>query len=323
MRIIVTGANGFVGTTLVRQLMHQHEVLALDSLRYGPWRFSQAELSSIETSTIDIRDSAACSAVVGDFDPHAVVHLAAIHFIPECEMDPALAVSTNVLGTVNLARACPTGARFVLASSGAVYSPKSGAHSEDSDDTTPSDVYGYTKLHAEQMVSYFARKREFEAVIIRLFNVIGPGETNPHLIPDVIHQVQQGVDPIRLGNTHPKRDYVFVDDVASGFRAAASSPLPAGERVVTANLGSGESHSVDDVLATLAVVRGAPINVETDPSRVRAVDRPDLRADIRRMRDYFGWEPNVPFAEGLRLTWDRPDVARDPESIFGQTAQSS
>jgi UDP-glucose 4-epimerase len=322
MRVAVTGANGFVGTTLVRQLLGEHDVLAIDSLRYGPWRFAADELEFMETSTIDLRDSDACEDVINRFRPDAVIHLAAIHFIPECELDPSLAVSTNVQATVNLARCCPPGARFVLASSGAVYSPKVGPHDETFDETTPSDVYGYTKLHAEQLLTYFAIKRGFEAVLIRLFNVIGPGETNPHLLPEIIHQLQSGSEPIRLGNTHPKRDYVFVDDVAAGFAAAATGTFPAGEQVVTANLGSGISHSVDDVIATLGELRGRAIAVEVDPDRVRPVDRPDLCAGLGRLKTWFGWEPRVPFAEALRRTSERPEIARDPAQIFATTSGS-
>ena len=316
MRIAVTGANGFVGTTLVRRLLCEHQVLAIDSLRYGPWRFDSSELSNMQTSTIDLRDDLDCKRVIVDFDPDAIVHLAAIHFIPECELDPSLAVSTNVLATVNLARSCPVGARFVLASSGAVYSPKTGPHDEATDDTIPSDVYGYTKLHAEQMVSYLAKKGSFDAVLVRLFNVIGPGETNPHLLPEIIHQLQSGAVPIRLGNTHPKRDYIYVGDVAAGFAATATGRIPQDDRIVLVNLGSGVSHSVDELIATLGEVCGRAIHVEVDPDRVRAVDRPDLCAGITRMRDWFGWEPQVTFAEALRRTWERPEIARDPESIF-------
>jgi UDP-glucose 4-epimerase len=316
MRVAVTGANGFVGTTLVRRLVPDHDVLAIDSLRYGPWRFDDDERAQIATSTIDLRDEDAVEHVLGGFDPEVVVHLAAIHFIPECEQDPGLAISTNVLATVNLLRSCPAGARFVVASSGAVYQPKVGPHDEDADVIEPSDVYGYTKLQTEQYVRYFGRRRGFDVGIVRLFNVIGPGETNPHLLPEIIQQIQAGVDPIRLGNTHPRRDYIYVDDVAAGFDAVATRPFPQGRSEVTVNLGSGESHSVDDVVAVLGEVRGHPIAVETDPARVRAVDRPDLRAGIDRIHSWFGWKPEVTFEDALRRTWERPEIARAPDEIF-------
>ena len=127
-------------------------------------------------------------------------------------------VETNVHGTVNLLCAAPPGTRFVFASSGAVYKPDDKPHVEDDATLGPSDVYGYTKLHGEHYVKYFAAQRVSRAVVVRLFNVVGPGETNPHLLPEIIAQLKAGRTTLRLGNMSPKRDYIHVRDAASRLR---------------------------------------------------------------------------------------------------------
>ena len=182
-RILVAGGAGFVGRRLVRALRDEHEVCVLDLLKFGN-RFSADDNANITLEKVDIRDPHSVAAVMERFRPEIVVHLAAIHFIPECEGDPLHAEDVNVLGTINLLRACPDGTRFVFASSGAVYRPDEVPHDELRSAVEPADVYGFTKLHAEHYVRYFVRQRSLSGAIVRLFNVIGPGETSPHLLPE-------------------------------------------------------------------------------------------------------------------------------------------
>lgn len=309
MRIAVTGGNGFVGAHVVRALVPHHEVLAIDNLRYGPWRFSKAELTQFRSDTTDLRDAGSVKALLTDFRPQAIIHLAAIHFIPECEQHPDEAVTINVHGTVNLLVSCPDDCRFVYASTAAVYAPSDIAHHESTSAIGPMDVYGFTKLHGEDFVRYFSIARPLQSVIIRLFNVVGPGETNPHVLPEIIKQLKAGQRRLALGNVHPKRDYVYVQDVAAGFIAAATRGLgTSGQHGPTVvNLGSGKSYSVSELVDKLAEILGEEITVGMDPTRVRPSDRPQLLADISRIRDEFGWEPRHGIDDALRRIWERPD----------------
>ena len=311
MRILVTGANGFVGLQLIRELidMPEHEVLAIDSLRYGPWRFSEVELGKFGHAHIDIRDATALEPIIADFRPEALIHLAAIHFIPECEEQPQDAVSTNVQGTLELLRFCPPDCRFVFTSSAAVYTPQETAHSELSSEVGPVDVYGFSKLHGEDYVKYFGALRGFETVIVRLFNVIGPGETNPHVLPEIIRQLKSGRRSLELGNVHPKRDYIHVQDVARGFIQVATQPLPEDVAVpVTVNLGSGLSYSVSEIVDQLSRIVGDSIDIVVDPARVRQVDRPNLVSNNSRIQRLFDWSPQFDLGEGLRSTWEDPNL---------------
>jgi len=310
LRIVVTGANGFVGVHLVRELARQHEVLAIDNLRYGDWRFAAPEMQRIRTATTDLRDRDSLTAVISNFDPHAIIHLAAVHFIPECERLPDQAISINVEGTVNLLLTCPSACRFVYTSSAAVYCPKDAAHSELEDPVGPVDVYGFTKLHGEDFVRYFAAQKNLQSVIVRLFNVIGPGETNPHVLPEIIKQLKTGVRKLSLGNVQPKRDYIYVTDVAEGFIAAATQPFPqaAGQGPVVVNLGSGKSYSVSELVERLSTIIGEGIEIEVDPQRVRKVDRPNLLSDNTRMRQFFAWTVRHGIEQALSKTWANPDL---------------
>ena len=309
MRVLITGGNGYVGRTLTRLLSADHEVGVLDNLRYGQMRLTPDDLSRIRFYGEDLRDANDVADVVDDFKPEAIVHLAAIHFIPECEKDPENAIATNVTGTLNLLRAAKKGTRFILASTAAVYAPEDRPHHEEHSAIGPMDVYGYTKLHAEHYVTHWTKQAGLRSVIVRLFNVIGPGETNPHILPAIMAQALRG-DRLRLGNCHPKRDYIDVDDVAAGFRAVLLGN-PADTDVDVVNLGTGCAYSVYDIVERLALVAGRAFSVETDPTRVRPSDRPFLAADISRIRRRYGWTPTRHLKDSLQSLWSNPDIPHD------------
>jgi UDP-glucose 4-epimerase len=168
-----------VGRELVRQLAAEgsaRDIHVIDNLACGEARLETMDQSKFVLHRCDIRDSAKVGEILHRIKPDIVFHLAAVHFIPACEAKPGSANSINVSGTVNLLHAVAPGTMFVLASTAAVYRPDDAPHLERDDMLGPMDVYGYTKLHAENFVRYYHGQKKVRATIVRLFNVVGPGK---------------------------------------------------------------------------------------------------------------------------------------------------
>jgi len=309
MRILVTGGAGYVGRALTARLLRESgvELHVLDNLASGEQRLRALDLTRLTVHRVDLRDAGAVGALMRALAPSVVFHLAAVHYIPACEAAPGDAVSINVSGTVNLLHSAIERPKFVFASTAAVYGPSERPHVENSDGIGPVDVYGLTKLQAERYVEYFHALGRIDAVIVRLFNVIGPGETNPHLVPAIIRQISRGERKVRLGNLFPKRDYIHVEDAAEGFvRLARVADKPAAPLV--SNLGTGQMFSVREIVDRIAAAAGVQLEIEPDPARMRTNDRPLLCASTQRLQALTGWLPGTSVSDSLRAAWNSRDA---------------
>lgn len=296
--MLVTGGAGFIGRRLVSLLAASgHRVIALDNLASGLPFLAADGVSTVEC---DVRDEDGLGAAFAKWRPEAVVHLAAVHHIPTCETERAYSLDVNVTGTERvLAAAEGHGVqRLILASSGAVYDVVEGPLSEDTTPTAPSDNYSLAKVTNEAQARFWAARTGGDVTLARVFNTIGPGDPNAHLVPDVLAQLGgQGGGVVRLGNLSPRRDYVAVEDVARAF-AAAVDLAPEGVAVV--NVCSGHEYSVADLVRIIGELLGRSLKIEVDAGRVRPIDRPQQLGDPVRARDVLGWEATTPLAEALR-----------------------
>ncbi len=320
MRCLVTGGCGFVGSALVRRLLAEScEVVVVDDLSRGSRENLGPDQDRVSVIQQDVTGS--LSRVFSSFRPQAVFHLAALHFIPDCDADPARCLAVNVDGTRSVLQATAEirgPVSLVLASSAAVYAPADGPHQEQEDSVGPVDVYGYSKLWTEELATGFAARTGTGVGIARLFNVFGPGETNAHFIPSLICQLKAGKS-VRLGNLSSKRDYVFVDDVADALLRLArycgeghgvNGRCVSGHGVhgqpATVNVGSGRAYAGHEVVEALAGLAPAGLAPIIDPSRLRPVDRPVLLADPTLAQKLLDWAPRTSLVDGLRAAWERP-----------------
>ena len=289
--VLVTGGAGFIGSRVVRLLVELGcRVIVVDNGYVGlPLPEASDRVVPINA---DIRDRDRMKQVFAEHKPDGVLHLAAVHHIPTCEKEPYLAFDVNIMGTQSVLEAAQEAGtkNVVLASSGAVYAWEEGSLVEATSPTGATDVYSITKLADEYQAGGWADRVGARVHIARLFNTIGSGDPNGHLIPDILEQIASAESQpiIRLGNTKPKRDYIYVDDVAAGFVAILSNILE-GEAREIFNLCTGNELSVAELVALMGTIMGKDVQIENDPSRFRKIDRLQQLGDPTKLQKRTGW----------------------------------
>ena len=166
--------------------------------------------------------------------------------------------------------------------------------------------YGLSKLWAEQAARLLHRRTGVPVGVARLFNVVGPGETNRHLVPEIVAQARRGSE-LRLGNLDTRRDYVYVDDVARGLHALAGA-VPE-EGLATVNLGSGRAVDGHQLIEQVGELLGRRLSVTSDPELMRPSDRPVLQSDPSAARELLGWEAATGLRDALSAALERPLAA--------------
>lgn len=299
--VLVTGAAGLIGVPVVRQLLKSgYRVVGVDNGSAGTlWRMEEFTSNpAFRLCRVDIRSHSELAALAAKERPWGVMHLAARHFIPDCERNPGETLSVNILGTQYLLDACAASPprRLLFASTADVYDPSDSPHAEDAP-VNPIGVYGCSKLVGEQMMRDQAhRMKNCDIVIARLFNVFGPGDPHPHLLPEVLRQLR--TKPVlRLGDLASSRDFVYVDDAATALVALLELAPPG-----TFNVGTGASISGRQIVDLASRLSGCVAPVELDASRLRRITRPHLRAVPHRMRALLPNWPQVGLAEGIART---------------------
>jgi NAD dependent epimerase/dehydratase len=307
MKILVTGAGGFIGSHVVEQLsLAGHEVRALVRYRSDGGRGHLDSLpgdlqGSVEVVAGDVTDAFQTHRFVEGCD--AVCHLAALIGIPYSYAAPAAYVATNVSGTLNILEACRSLAvkRLVVTSTSEVYGTARYTPIDESHPLQGQSPYSASKIAADKLAESYCNSFDLPVVILRPFNTYGPRQSARAIIPTVLTQALSGAGEIRLGNLDPKRDLTFVSDTARAFRLAVETPGIDGE---TIHFGSGRAISIGELAQKCLEVVGSEAQLVSESNRLRPEKSEVglLLCGAEKARKLLDWEPATSLDEGLRAT---------------------
>jgi UDP-glucose 4-epimerase len=304
MNFLITGAAGFLGSSLANQLSREgHLIRGLDDLSTGD---PNALGPDVHFTRGDMSDRPKLWTLLQEVD--VVYHLAARVSVPESILYPRDYNDVNVGGTVALMEAMrDVGVRrVVLASSGAVYGDLGVQPLKESTTPNPRSPYAVSKLAAEYYVRTIGTLWGIETVSLRIFNAYGPGQhlpaSHPPVVPHYLKQAQRGGTMVVHGDGSQTRDFVYVDDVVSGMVAAATAPNVDG---MVINIGSGTETSISELIRCVQDVTGSNAEVIYNPKTSGGVSR--LCADLTLAKEKLNYRPSIGLVDGLRLT-----LKRDP-----------
>lgn len=304
-KVFVTGADGFIGSHLVEQLVqHGCQVKALslyNSLNSWGWleHLPESISKSVEICQGDIRDAYQIREQIRGSE--VVFHLAALIAIPYSYHAPSSYVQTNVVGTLNVLQASlDLGVeKFVQTSTSEVYGTAQVVPITENHPMKGQSPYAATKIGADELALSFYRSFKLPVTVLRPFNTYGPRQSARAVIPNIIIQALEGKSKIKLGFTSSTRDFSYVLDTARGFMAVASTPESDGEAI---NLGTQFEISISDLLTLIGEVMGKNLEIETDSSRLRPekseVER--LCASNEKAKKLLGWAPEFGGRDGLK-----------------------
>jgi GDP-4-dehydro-6-deoxy-D-mannose reductase len=293
VKVLVTGASGFVGSHLAAHLLARGDRVT------GTYAGALPELAGLDLQPIDIVDREGMARLVAEADPQVVIHLAGLSHVGASWQQPADYFRVNVLGTESLLDAA-AGRRVVVASSAEVYGqvPEAEQPIPEGRPLAPVSPYAMTKACAERL----ALSRG--AVVARAFNLVGPGQSPRFALPAFARQLaaiaRGGREAVlRTGNLSPRRDFLHVEDGVRAYVLLAER----GEPGTAYNIASGAARSIREVLARLAALAGVEARVETDPGRLRPTDLPLLAGDPSRL-SALGWRPEHSLDRALSQLWE-------------------
>jgi NAD dependent epimerase/dehydratase len=305
MKILVTGADGFIGSHLTEELVRQgYDVKAFvyyNSFNSWGWLDTSPESikKELEVFAGDIRDPHGVKEAMKGCD--VVLHLASLIAIPYSYHSPDTYVDTNIKGTLNVLQAARELdiQKVVHTSTSEVYGTAQYVPIDENHPLQGQSPYSASKIGADQMAIAFYRSFETPVAIIRPFNTYGPRQSARAVIPTIITQIASGKRKIKLGSLHPTRDFNYIKDTVNGFISVMTHDESIGEVI---NIGSNFEVSIGETAKLIAEIMGVDIEIETDDVRIRPkkseVER--LWADNSKAKALLGWEPKYGGKEGFK-----------------------
>ena len=303
--VLVTGADGFIGSHLTERLVKEGaKVKALsqyNSFNNWGWLEDVDCKNDIEVLTGDVRDSNYMREITKGVD--IIFHLAALIAIPYSYIAPDSYIDTNIKGTLNVCQAARDNnvSKIIITSTSEVYGTAKYVPIDENHPKQPQSPYSATKIGADAIAKSFYNAFELPVTIARPFNTYGPRQSARAIIPTIITQIASGKKEIKLGDLTPTRDFNYVKDTCSGFIAIANCDKVAGEEI---NIGSNYEISMGDTLNLIKKIMNSDVNFVQDEQRLRPknseVNR--LWCDNTKITKLTGFKPQYTIENGLRET---------------------
>jgi NAD dependent epimerase/dehydratase len=316
-KVLVTGADGFIGSHLVEQLISDgYKVKAFvyyNSFNSWGWLDSLPRdiLSQIEIFAGDIRDPNGVRTAMKDCK--IVFHLAALIAIPFSYHSPDSYIDTNVKGTLNIVQAAKDLGveRVLVTSTSEVYGTAQYIPIDENHPRQPQSPYSASKIGADAIADSFYRSFELPLTIVRPFNTYGPRQSARAVIPTIITQLLSGMEEIKLGDLIPTRDLLYVKDTARGFVEIAKADSLIGH---DCNIATQSEISVGDLANELISQINPNARIITDEQRLRPQNSEVFRlyGSNEKIMKHTNWKPEFTFSEGLAATIE---WFRDPENL--------
>ena len=306
-KILVTGADGFIGSHLTEMLMKRGaNIRALsyyNSFNYWGWLEVIEGKENLDVVCGDVRDPHFCKEITKDID--VIFHLAALIAIPYSYVAPDSYVDTNIKGTLNICQAARENAckRVIHTSTSEVYGTAQYVPIDEKHPLQPQSPYSASKIGADAMAMSFHSAFGLPVTTVRPFNIYGPRQSARAVIPTIITQIAAGKKQIQLGDVSPTRDFNYVLDTCRGFIALAESDETIGEVV---NIGSGTEISVGETLNLIKDLMKSDVEFITDDNRIRPKSSEVFRlcCDNTKIHKLTGFEPKYSLRDGLKETID-------------------
>lgn len=296
MRILVTGASGFIGRKLIGALKADSdtEVFALSANK-------NIEISGVHFYRCNVLDADGVEKVFSENTFDCVVHLAAVTAHSEIIDNKIKTFEINLHGTINLLnsfnRHCRSG-QFIYASSGKVYGKTNEMPISENAILSPTNILGKTKRMTEEVIDFYAQQ-ENRYLILRIFNVYGEGQRSNFVVPTIIAQLAK--KEISLGNIKDLRDYIYIGDLIDAFKACIAHPK-AFANIDYVNVGSGEPVSVADILREIETLTNRKLTVTVNPQKLRHDEMSVEYCNNNKLTKLTGWFPKHSLASGLKST---------------------
>ncbi|PCJ26005.1 MAG: NAD-dependent dehydratase [Flavobacteriales bacterium] len=306
-RVLVTGADGFIGSHLVEKLLEEgcsvKAFVFYNSFNTWGWldSFPKEKLDKIEIFTGDVRDPNGVRTAIKDCD--VVFHLAALIAIPYSYHSPDSYVDTNIKGTLNILQACKDFniEKLIITSTSEVYGTAQYVPIDEKHPKQGQSPYSATKIGADAMAESFYRSFDVPVTVVRPFNTYGPRQSARAVIPTIITQLLNGKEEIKLGALHPTRDLVFVKDTVDGFVEIAKSDNTNGQEI---NIATNNEISIGDLAHNIIELINPKAKIISDEERLRPdkseVER--LYGDNKKIKELTNWNASHSLKEGLKET---------------------